>query len=142
MPIRRNCLALVAILVALSMGSSYEAAAQTDPILCVHSDKARYNPAEQVALSLELQGTVTGTQEIVVRYQHLDEIVETQTIPVSSANTNWTWNPPAEDYRGYLAEIEVLDGGLSQGKSSVAVDVLLPIGPDSPGMVFFRNMVS
>ncbi|MEM7680488.1 MAG: glycoside hydrolase family 66 protein [Planctomycetota bacterium] len=97
--------------------------AQTGAIDAVQTDKARYNPGAAVQFRLDLQGAVTGTQQVQVTYRHLGQVVGSQTVAVSSNTPTWSWTPPTDDYRGYLAELEVLDGVASVGTGTIAVDV-------------------
>ncbi len=83
--------------------------AQTVLVQEISSDKARYSPGEAVQFELDFAVVTPGTHEIVVRYRHLSELVETQTFAAVSGTQSWTWNPPADDYRGYMAEVEVVD---------------------------------
>ncbi len=92
-------------------------------ITAVQTDKSRYSPGDPIQFSMELGGTITGTQQIVVQYRHLAEIVDTQTISVSTSSPTWSWNPPTDDYRGYLAEVEVVDNSVVEGQSTIAMDV-------------------
>ena len=61
------------------------------------TDKAAYKPGEKVTLSLNSmpEGSVT------VRYTHLGKILKQE--PLSSSR--WTWQPPAEDFQGYMVEL-------------------------------------
>jgi dextranase len=97
--------------------------AQAGLIDAVSSNKARYNPGDPVQMVVNLQGPATGTQQLVVHYRHLGDVVGTQTIPVTSSSPFWTWNPPTGDFQGYLADIDLVDNGSVVDHSSFAVDV-------------------
>lgn len=79
------------------------------------TDKAAYNPGEEVKLKLNkmVEGNAT------VRYRHLNQLIEE--MPLTS--TEWTWTPPADDYKGYMVDIYTVENGAEVIKGSVAVDV-------------------
>ena len=79
------------------------------------TDKAVYRPGEAVQLNLNNmpEGTVT------VRYQHMGKTLQEE--PVTSQS--WTWQPPAEDFQGYMAEIHVTLNGKDSVYSAVGIDV-------------------
>lgn len=79
------------------------------------TDKAAYNPGEEVKLKLNkmVEGNAT------VRYRHLNQLIEET--PLTS--TEWTWTPPADDYKGYMVDIYTVENGVEVIKGSVAVDV-------------------
>lgn len=75
------------------------------------SDKARYNPEEEIKISLDKE--IKG----IVRYYHLGEIIEES--PISGKE--WTWTPPSKDFCGYMIEIYSPDAKQTLG--SLGVDV-------------------
>ena len=79
------------------------------------TDKAAYNPGDEVKLKLNkmVEGNAT------VRYRHLNQLIEE--MPLTS--TEWTWTPPADDYKGYMVDIYTVENGAEVIKGSVAVDV-------------------
>lgn len=79
------------------------------------TDKAAYNPGDEVKLKLNkmVEGNAT------VRYRHLNQLIEET--PLTS--TEWTWTPPADDYKGYMVDIYTVENGAEVIKGSVAVDV-------------------
>lgn len=79
------------------------------------TDKAAYNPGDEVKLKLNkmVEGNAT------VRYRHLNQLIEE--MPLTS--TEWTWTPPADDYKGYMVDIYTVENGVEVIKGSVAVDV-------------------
>ena len=106
----------------LSLGLAVSPASAIS-IARVNSDKARYDVTEPVQLDVLLSGTVTGNQAIQVTYRHLNDVVDTQTIPVTSRGLNWTWTPPSTDGRGYTIEMQMIEDGVPTQTSSFAVDV-------------------
>ncbi len=77
----------------------------------IHTDKSSYKPGEKVSFQLKN----SPDKSAVVKYYHLGELIHTE--PISG--TSWTWNPPADDFKGYL--VQVADGDKIQ--YSTAVDV-------------------
>ena len=62
----------------------------------VSTDKARYNPGEEVNFSIDVMPANT-----TVRYKHLNEIIHEESL----SGDSWSWSPPANDFRGYLIEL-------------------------------------
>lgn len=79
------------------------------------TDKARYNPGEPVEFSFE-GDKASGLK---VRYKYLNDVVEE--VPLSGSK--WTWNPPQEDFKGYLAELVHGEDEEAQIIATVAIDV-------------------
>lgn len=79
------------------------------------TDKAAYIPGEEVKIKLNkmVEGNVT------VRYRHLNQVIEET--PLTS--NEWSWNPPTDDYKGYMVDIYTIENGVEVIKGSVAVDV-------------------
>ena len=81
----------------------------------VTTDKARYNPGDEVRFTLDREPDAPLT----VRYRHLDELIDEQT--VSSAE--WTWRPPSTDFTGYLVEVIDDSGDEPKAVCGIGVDV-------------------
>ncbi len=79
------------------------------------TDKACYQPGDVVQLSMP--GIPEG--EVTVRYQHLGKTIKEE--PVTSRQ--WTWQPPSQDFQGYMAEIHGKVNGRDTVYSSVGIDV-------------------
>ena len=79
------------------------------------TDKAAYIPGEEVKIKLNkmVEGNAT------VRYRHLNQVIEET--PLTS--NEWSWNPPTDDYKGYMVDIYTIENGVEVIKGSVAVDV-------------------
>lgn len=79
------------------------------------TDKAAYTPGEEVKIKLNnmVEGNAT------VRYHHLNQVIEET--PLTS--NEWSWNPPTDDYKGYMVDIYTIENGVEVIKGSVAVDV-------------------
>jgi len=96
---------------------------QNDPItygetyihFLLETDKACYEPGEAVQMHINNLPENGAT----VRYQHLGNTIGEQ--PVLSAS--WTWQPPAEDFQGYMAELHTTVDGRDTVISAVGIDV-------------------
>ena len=76
------------------------------------TDKAQYKPGDEVKFSLT---QIPEGADLMVRYRHLGETLDEHALTA----TQWTWQAPAEDYRGYL--VDVYEG--TRVYASIAVDV-------------------
>ena len=85
------------------------------------TDKACYAPGQEVSFTLNNipEGTVT------VRYQHLGQTLSEQTV----TGKQWTWQPPAEDYQGYMAELHAFHA-FANGKDSVYATIGIDVSSD------------
>ena len=86
------------------------------------TNKARYSPGENVFFRLQLEEATMGAS-LQVSYFHLNEKIDNQAIAVTGNLVSWNWQPPQTDFRGYLAEIILLDNGIAQDTSWIAADV-------------------
>ncbi len=78
------------------------------------TDKALYNPGETVSFKSDIV-----TDNTTVRYRHLSEVVKEEAMTSDS----WTWQAPADDFKGYLVElVQKTDGGECI-VGTIAVDV-------------------
>ena len=79
------------------------------------TDKAAYIPGEEVKIKLNnmVEGNAT------VRYHHLNQVIEET--PLTS--NEWSWNPPTDDYKGYMVDIYTIENGVEVIKGSIAIDV-------------------
>lgn len=75
------------------------------------TDKAVYQPGEMVKFSINSLPESAAT----IRYCHLGTILKEE--PLTSQQ--WTWQPPAEDFQGYMAELRTKEGVIS----SIGIDV-------------------
>lgn len=95
-----------------------------------YPDKSAYRPGEPVAFTLELDNRTGGdfSGRIAVDCKHLDDSVHTDALNVSlkageKKSLTFDWTPPADDYRGYLAEATAVSGKAPQDHRNTAVDV-------------------
>jgi len=79
------------------------------------TDKACYKPGETVQLSINS----LPAGDVKVRYQHLGKILEDK--PVTA--TSWSWTAPAEDFRGYMAELHATVNGKDTIYATIGIDV-------------------
>jgi dextranase len=96
--------------------------ASSQVVSTLSSDKARYNPGDAVRFDLGLSSAQPGRQ-VRISYRHQTDLIAQETFTLNSASTSWSWQPPSDDYRGYLVELEVLDVGATVDRSTLAVDV-------------------
>lgn len=79
------------------------------------TDKACYAPGEAVSFSLNALPEGKAT----IRYQHLGKTISEQTL----SSLTWTWQPPTEDYQGYMAELHGVSDGKDTIYSTIGIDV-------------------
>lgn len=79
------------------------------------TDKACYAPGQKV--SFTLNNLPEGT--VKVRYQHLGLTLSEQTV----TGKQWTWQPPADDYQGYMAELHASANGKDSVFATIGIDV-------------------
>lgn len=79
------------------------------------TDKAAYQPGEPVQLSLNNlpEGQVT------IRYKHLNKVLSETPLTGKS----WSWNPPADDFKGYMVDLYTVENGEEVVLGSIAIDV-------------------
>lgn len=75
------------------------------------TDKAAYLPGEAVKLSINS----LPDQAVTVRYTHLGAVLKEETV----TDKSWTWQPPTEDFQGYMAELRTKDSVIA----SIGIDV-------------------
>ena len=80
----------------------------------VSTDKAAYLPGEAVTFTLkELPANLQ------VRYMHLGQVVAQQQV----GSLTWTWQPPTDDFHGYMAELFVSANGRDSVIAAIGIDV-------------------
>lgn len=83
--------------------------------LALETDKAVYQPGESVSFTLNGDPVLPAK----VRYRHLNQLIYTGDLVMNT----WTWNPPADDFRGYLAEVFDTIGGKEVIYAVTGIDV-------------------
>ncbi len=91
-------------------------------IIKVETDKARYEVNEDVSFDLVLD-SFSDNLTLLIKYYHQDRIVKTEEVNPESEQVNWVWQTPAEDYKGYLVTIELLENNSKLDEVSIGVDV-------------------
>lgn len=79
------------------------------------TDKACYQPGEVVTLSIN---SLPETA-VKVRYQHLGQTIGEEAV----TSLQWTWQPPTEDFQGYMAELHTTVNGQDTVYATVGIDV-------------------
>ncbi|RKD18609.1 cycloisomaltooligosaccharide glucanotransferase [Pelobium manganitolerans] len=82
--------------------------------ITLSTDKSIYKPGEPVKFNFK--ELVSGAK---VRYSYLGKVIKEDNLIA----TTWTWNPPADDYRGYMVEIFTTENGAEKVVDNIAVDV-------------------
>lgn len=85
----------------------------------LRTDKACYLPGQQVSFSLN----ALPDGNAIVRYTHLGQNVGEQ--PLTALQ--WTWLPPQDDFRGYMAEIH---GSTSDNRDTVFAVIGIDVSSD------------
>lgn len=83
--------------------------------ISLSTDKACYKPSDIVSFSADKM----PAGEIYARYRHLGDVVE----EVKVTTARWTWQTPAEDYKGYLVELYQKTDEGDNILSTIGVDV-------------------
>ncbi|MGO4537133.1 glycoside hydrolase family 66 protein [Paenibacillus sp. 2TAB19] len=86
------------------------------------TDKAAYRPGDKVQFTLDLKEDRPGSK-IIVQYRHLGEQVGRQEVKLDGKQAAWSWTPPKEDGKGYMAEVFLTEKGKAVDHLNVAVDV-------------------
>ncbi len=98
----------------------------------VYPDKARYTPGDNVTLVVSLEPPADGSPQhaaLQATFWHLDQQIAEIAQPVTLAGRNpvevrMVWQPPAEDFTGYLADVRLVgSGGRELARSQTAIDV-------------------
>lgn len=82
--------------------------------LDLQKDRARYEPGQEVHFQVSELPPNT-----LVRYKALGETLQEHSL----ASTGWSWQPPVEDFRGYMVELVQQKEGEELILGTVAVDV-------------------
>jgi len=81
----------------------------------LHTDKACYKPGETVHFTLKDK----PSGNLKVRYYHLGKILSEDNL----LSDSWSWTPPGNDYKGYMADIYELINGQEKIHHNIAIDV-------------------
>lgn len=86
------------------------------------TDKALYNPGDQVAFTVELKENKENAKLGVV-YKHLNQTIGEEEINIKENRISWEWTPPKDDFKGYMVEVFLKDGEKPLDHANIAVDV-------------------
>ncbi len=96
----------------------------------VYTDKARYNPKDSVNITIELDNKLNSNYsgKLNVYYKNLNKTIGTKEIKVEikkgeKKSINIAWNPPANDFKGYMVEVYAFKGINVIDSRNTAVDV-------------------
>ena len=79
------------------------------------TDKVAYKPGERVTLSINS----LPQEALTVRYTCLGKVIKEEPL----ADLSWTWLPPADDFRGYMASLHISVSGRDSVVASIGIDV-------------------
>ena len=79
------------------------------------TDKAAYKPGESVRLSINS----LPQEPAIVRYSYLGQVIKEESVSSSS----WIWQPPTEDFRGYMASLHISVSGRDSVVATIGIDV-------------------
>ncbi|WP_417354509.1 glycoside hydrolase family 66 protein [Flavobacterium sp.] len=81
----------------------------------ITTDKAIYNPGDNITFSAH-----KTYDNAFIRYTHLGNVIEE--VPMTGAS--WTWAPPSQDFKGYMAEVFIKHAdGTEETIGTVGIDV-------------------
>ncbi|MGD9900766.1 MAG: glycoside hydrolase family 66 protein [Calditrichaceae bacterium] len=126
----KNIMSLFCVFIILSCGSN----TSDEPIPTaresgrwfaeVHTDKASYKTGEKISFFLSFHDVPHQDSELLIRYRYLNTVLDSQEIKTpDSLGIDWQWNPPDNDYRGYLAEVFLMNKNRVLDQTNIAVDV-------------------
>ena len=115
----RGLIAIMMVVLTLNVTSCNLIEPEHDPITygesyianMLRTDKAAYKPGETVNLSIN----GLPEQAVTVRYTHLGKVLKEESV----SSKTWTWQPPTEDFQGYMAELRTKDSVIA----SIGIDV-------------------
>lgn len=84
--------------------------------LSLSTDKATYQPNEEITFSLNTTSIPNGTK---VRYKHFNSVISEENV----TNSKWTWTAPTRDFTGYMAEVYSESNGEETIYATVGIDV-------------------
>ena len=88
--------------------------------LSLSTDKACYSPGSTVTFTSE--GTVPEGKTLFVRYRHGKDIIQKDAFTFTNGKT-WKWQPPTNDFVGYLVDIYYVEDTKEHILGTIAVDV-------------------
>lgn len=88
----------------------------------IATDKAAYRPGEPVNFTLRLHPFEPDTK-VLVQYRHLGAKIGEREMKAEGERVVWSWKPPKDDFRGYMAEVFVVKHDRIADHLNIAVDV-------------------
>ncbi len=85
------------------------------------TDKARYNPGDEVKFNIGLINPPNDCH-IKISYKQMSKIVKNDSI-FNLQQTTWSWFPPDNDFTGYLVEVFLINQNIILDQINTAVDV-------------------
>lgn len=96
----------------------------------VYPDKARYYPGDKVTIKIKLANKLHKdfSGVIYIFYKHLENTIEKEKIQVNLKNNqkkqlDISWNPPKDDFKGYLVEVYAVEGNKVIDSRNTAIDI-------------------
>lgn len=130
------CIVCIAALFAVHNTLSFEADKATKIVdkgkllSDVYTGKARYNPKDSVNITIELDNKLNSNYsgKLNVYYKYLNKTIDTKEMKVEikkgeKKSINIAWNPPDDDYKGYMVEVYASKGIRVVDSRNTAVDV-------------------
>lgn len=84
--------------------------------ISISTDKAVYNPGDVVTFTID-NSSLPATAK--VRYKNSNNVISEADVTAST----WTWTTPANDYKGYIAEVYATNNGIVTIYATVGIDV-------------------
>ena len=89
----------------------------------VETDKARYAPGDSVKFTA-LFNSATADDSLRIIYLYWGDTVGVAAFAANGiTRALWSWFPPTSDYRGYMADVELVQNGGVIDSTSIAIDV-------------------
>ncbi|UAL50214.1 glycoside hydrolase family 66 protein [Metabacillus dongyingensis] len=90
-------------------------------IQSITTDKASYQPNEMIHFTTKIPAKYSD-EMLEITYFHLNDVISKQKVKVEKNEVHWTWEPPEEDFKGYLVLVQ-LETQTELDQQTVAVDV-------------------
>ncbi|MBD1382198.1 glycoside hydrolase family 66 protein [Metabacillus arenae] len=90
-------------------------------IQSITTDKASYQPNKPVHFTTNLSDKYSSGK-LIITYYHLNQTISQQEIKIENNEAKWTWNPPPEDFKGYLVHVQY-ESNREKDEQTIAIDV-------------------
>lgn len=115
---RRLGLLLVGLFAAIAIQAAI--AISSNLMVELATNKACYQPGE--AVNFTVKGNMPAYM-VFVRYRHGSTVVAERVYSEVAKDGKWTWQPPAEDFMGYMVDLYYKEDGQETIIGTIAVDV-------------------